>query len=720
MIKRVVAAVLITALLSSCFVSCSSSSQTATKEPRYVDSDIWWNDSIVIPDLSKYPDAQMLSRIDVATGDYYIADIYCADRTVLCKFDYEGNLLGSIVPDKDMSVNRVSISDGIVYVLVYGTDPVSGSRGQLLCTADFDKGTLNDPEKISIPQGSGTDTQIDEVWMWQGKKVMSVSSDPKDYIVIDDGGKYTEYEPDLGDAIGDTQIQRMKTDGDKLYFEIAGMKGDDYVLFLCSLDLNTLEYHQKEMMHYMSEGRTVPQHGTYYVKHEHERNHTSVVRYNPATDDIEEILKFNDTYISNEYGLSENYNVLYADDTKVRIVCENESNVAGNGLPVVITLTKAESNPNKGRQILELAGLNISSNRIFAAVNRYNRENDKYFIEVTDRYVNYEDRDEPVYRLMEDIKGGTGPDMVLMNSDYAVLNDDQYLRKMTDDTGDTGQKYRIDYYRTYRGLMVRTNLLSDPDSPGITYEEYADLVKKANYGINPLGESRIAVFNNLFKFSAESFFDDNGNITLDNEDFRALAGYVRDMPEPRENYITETIPLSDSSWYGLDGLFRSGDKVFGEYSVIGCPSRLGDKPEIIDSTGIAITACTGSYDACLGFAGSLSDPAIQNRICEYGYDPSSPEGMRIRAENDINAFLLWEPQKFDVQYYTQYAGKDKLNGVVDRYISQVSDARYVRDVDTTVMKILDEEMEPYLAGQKEVDEVISVAENRIGLMCKER
>lgn len=42
------------------------------------------------------------------------------------------------------------------------------------------------------------------------------------------------------------------------------------------------------------------------------------------------------------------------------------------------------------------------------------------------------------------------------------------------------------------------------------------------------------------------------------------------------------------------------------------------------------------------------------------------------------------------------------------------------DVDTSVLVILDEEIQPYLEGQKSLDEVIDVAENRINLMIDER
>ena len=53
-------------------------------------------------------------------------------------------------------------------------------------------------------------------------------------------------------------------------------------------------------------------------------------------------------------------------------------------------------------------------------------------------------------------------------------------------------------------------------------------------------------------------------------------------------------------------------------------------------------------------------------------------------------------------------------------VEQVADAVKVPDVDTSVLVILDEEIQPYLEGQKSLDDVIVTAENRINLMIDER
>ena len=58
--------------------------------------------------------------------------------------------------------------------------------------------------------------------------------------------------------------------------------------------------------------------------------------------------------------------------------------------------------------------------------------------------------------------------------------------------------------------------------------------------------------------------------------------------------------------------------------------------------------------------------------------------------------------------------------MVDYYIEQISDAVIVPDIDSEVMVIMNEEMPAYFEGQKSLDEVRAIIENRVNLMLAER
>ena len=198
--------------------------------------------------------------------------------------------------------------------------------------------------------------------------------------------------------------------------------------------------------------------------------------------------------------MSSNYRILYASEDKVSVYAEQSGIAWGNGDPVLITLTRADSNPNKGKKILELAYVDWPSFGLCEAVNSYNRNSDDRYVRLVNKYHSF-DRDvtESVDILMEDIRSESGPDMVILNSDHAVLDDDRYLVDVSGLCGMDSPYYRVPYGICYRGLVVKTSLLDDPDQKGITYEQYDELVKSANNGLNVLGVEKKDVFNRLFK-----------------------------------------------------------------------------------------------------------------------------------------------------------------------------------------------------------------------------
>ena len=58
--------------------------------------------------------------------------------------------------------------------------------------------------------------------------------------------------------------------------------------------------------------------------------------------------------------------------------------------------------------------------------------------------------------------------------------------------------------------------------------------------------------------------------------------------------------------------------------------------------------------------------------------------------------------------------------MVDWYVDQISDAVIVPDTDSAVIVIMNEEMPAYFEGQKSLDDVIGIIENRVNLMLNER
>ncbi len=721
MVRKIFAVMLSLMMLSAGLLSCSKTPETVVKAPEYVEDGPWWNDSIAYPDLTGLPEVRSTDFID-SNEDFVIAGMYCNDAGspyYICRYDYDGNMTGKIDPGEYGSVQDVFIADEETYAVIYTSGTGSDTCSNVIMKAAFGAGRLVEPHELNVPQDAGVFSGVSNFLKWEDKYIYVFSTDDEQIIVVDEGDDVTTYQPDFGGNADRFFITNMMMYEDDLVFEASVQINDDHVNYICMLDLDSLNMRKTETGRYLVNGKFITDDGVYFntIEDGNYMTGSKIVKYDPGTDSFTDVLRFRDSYINNEFGMSANYYPIYTSDDKVVVSCESEGIAWGNGTPVLITLAKANSNPNAGKRIMELGYISWEPYKLCPAINRYNRENSSNYIRLVTKYYAFANGDfetdgiyqlnsDAAYLLMEDIRAGTGPDMAVLDSGYSMLNNDEYLRKIDG-------SYRISYCRRLNGLIVRTELLPEADLPGITYAEYDELVRDANNGLNPLGSDRISVFNSLFRYSAGSFFDEDGRVNLDNGDFRALAEYIRNMPNPSGNTLGME-PVSDLSWKGFTGYLRYSGKYYDKYSIIGYPSRDGMTPVTVDSIGIAVTACTAAYDECCQFAYSLLDPQIQSRICEGGMDPVDEGGMRLKGDIVVDELNLHDSNNMLIDNNGWPAE------AVDFFIAQTSDAEAVTDVDTSVIRILDEEIQPYLEGQKGIDEVIRVATNRIDNMMDER
>ena len=702
--KKVCSFVLALSIASCLISSCSKTEDITTKTPRYVEDGPWWNADICEPDLSDLGDVQATNVI-AADEEYFVLHIYTNDNrrpTVVRRYNYNGELCGEIDPSYFENLPLEMFSDEGEFYAV--TD--------CIYEVDFDNGTLINPVTPNIPPSTKIFTGINRIVKYQDKYIyLYTSSDmngSEQVFVIDDGDNMEVYEPDFGDDVDVFYVMNMMMYGDKLVFEADVEKGDEGTEYICTFDPETKAMERIQMPEDYFGGAFLTDDGAYYTVSEDNKTRTKISRYDPQTNEFGEVLDFADTPVDNLYGMSANYHVIYADEGKVVVTTEKEGITWGNGDPVIITLTKADNNPNVGKQILEVGYVKEEPFELCQAISEFNLNNDEYYVELNGKYYDFElGTQEMADVLMSDIRSGEGPDMVILDSDFAFMNDEQYLRKADDGS------YRYTYCQNYNGLIVKTSLLSTPDASGITYEEYIELIRENNNGISTLG-TKLEAFNTLFKFNASSFFDDRGHIDLSGEDFRAMAEFVAGLSETESGNNNYAAPQIDNVFnYGFTGFLVNFGKYSSGYSVIGYPSRDGSLPETVNSEGIGITSCCSSEEGCHEFIDLLMSPQIQSTVSRF-MDPVSEDGLRLKSD-----IIVAENNRHNRE--SALVGPEGWpTDAVDHYIEQVADAVKVPDVDTSVLVILDEEIQPYLEGQKSIDEVIDIAENRINLMIDER
>ena len=445
--------------------------------------------------------------------------------------------------------------------------------------------------------------------------------------------------------------------------------------------------------------------------------------------------------------LLENYcdkELLYATDDMVVFF---DSNTNSDDAANLIKLTRASSNPNAGKKILSAAYMDEIGPEEFSAVNEFNRKSDKYFIELNNKYYGiekgYYDKDGWEYAevissetnavdiLKADIREGKGPDVLLYGTDAAQLNSTEYLIDLTGrinsekslkngdymdfvtmPNGRDGKHYRLDYGFRSAVCLVNNSLIDDK-TKGLTFDQYDRIIEEKNEGRSILEEGDILLMDTLVK-NADCFtYGKDGKFKLENEVFRGMSDYIASIPDDveydqdYESYSRKLQFLQDFTFETYVYTFEHTN-LFKQFSIVGLPSADGH-PEVVRGRGIGITGCCPLQDAAWEFAMTLMSPDIQG-CKQRSHDPVLKSAQKTAFKEYIN-----NKNNFRDPLYAPIP-----DGVVDYYIEQISDAVVVPDIDSEVLVIMNEEMPAYFEGQKSLDEVCAIIENRVNLMLAER
>lgn len=408
-------------------------------------------------------------------------------------------------------------------------------------------------------------------------------------------------------------------------------------------------------------------------------------------------------------------------------------------------LDKEDKNPHFGKRILEIAPVWGIYSLLGEAQRIFNKENKDYFAYITTRY----DIDHftlPDYykanptlanfvtlitdQLSVDIRNGSGPDIVVGLGDTTRLDSDDYLVNLFPYMNGREGIDRSDYFAnafkafecnnhlyqiplTMNVLGVMTDKKNVPNGQkGFSFEEYSKLVSDKCNGIDPIsvGNNREQYFRYLF-CSMQNAFISNKTINVDNEAFRTLTKYAK-------NNVSIDGYLPDTESYGADWVILSNlysDLLWTKCSdltwdIYGAPSYDRQGPMVSNFNTIAVTACSSNKDTswmfvktAIGFDAQITleseNPINRSAFMEFAH----------KALNDANVTLKerYDPRVFDESY-------------IDNYVCLLEKADCVAAFDAEIYQIIVEELQPYYAGDKDLDKVIPVIKNRCQTILNER
>ena len=787
-------AVMLVPMITGCYKTSSDADVISEDDP-------WYNLEMITidPGIDKTEYEYVGNRFIAEMGDYYV---YMMEGIKLLPADFDYNTddyMDYVVQDIDVYdlqgnlVSVVSVSDYLAecdlgeYVVVNDVTKVgeelrvdilsynmtTGAQTNYRTLFDFDTLTFGEPEPVE--EFEYTERLADEDASEESSHIIGeytirkfwVSGDAPSYVleVIDADDNVTEFDfrdlfptqpvfdiPSIVDLGNDKALICANYNGEDLFYllDFAAMEvtnvTDNMSWFNCDSD----NIYQVDGM-----GAVVM-----------DRLGLSTINYDAQT--VEPSFQYsysnvnvNDITMFTPISVSEDRAVFTGDVTP-------PDAAYGDSTTMIYIFTKADTNPNVGKTILELAVIDDYSPALCSAVCLFNESNENYFIRYNDSYMienevdntNSDNEDDGSLaidqasanlgnRLTVDLMSGEGPDLIVNGATFGMLNDDDYLLDLSSfisencgadsyytnifDAARTEEAlYQLPLSFSIQGIATSPDNVED-GQVGLTFEQYQALVEGPCNGTSPIQGGRLSLFIEALNCMQDLVIAD-GQVNYDCDAFRALAEYVNE-------YITEDLTLNDDDYYSDMGFDTSDEgarmayinDVIGyydavasnDYVLLGIPSYDGRGPIIFGTDSIAVSANSASEEGCLEFLSLLLDEQVQEY---YGMNGGLPVN---RAAFTSVGHKFIEQRQAEIEQLLRFYDEDLLRmyGYSTDAMSDDNLAELEQIIlglsgwysnDGAINAIIREEMPAYFEGQKTLDQVIPVLEDRVQTVLNER
>lgn len=434
-------------------------------------------------------------------------------------------------------------------------------------------------------------------------------------------------------------------------------------------------------------------------------------------------------------------------------------------------LDKQDSNPNAGKTLIKAATLTEFDYTFCEAVCNFNETDEDSYIMLDSSYSmmqmylegkirsytdgfaidGLEEQTELSNQLAIDLISGDGPDIILDGASYYQLNSDDLLIDLSSEISSdglftniiesakvNGKLYQLPLTVGINGIVTHASEV-DNGQYGFTFDQYQDFVNGPCNGETPFDMGQIEFFITAVS-TMNGDLTDGDSINYDNDEFRELAQYVNDhvfdpVISPEDEIVDYFDFSSDSSHpvgeYKENISFGSlleeyYNDDFTDITILGIPSADGRGPMITVSSSVAVSAKTENKDACIRFIQTLLSDEIQ---ISYGTLSSSIPIQVASFESSAN-ILLSEINYFitkNLELQSAYGYIDTAMpseeipvSVIDDFESVINSCSQVASLDPEIMIIIKEEMPAYFIGQKDLDEVIVIINDRVTTFINER
>lgn len=469
--------------------------------------------------------------------------------------------------------------------------------------------------------------------------------------------------------------------------------------------------------------------------------------------------------------LSEDVNLVSCDSDTVVIHSSKtiEYSFAFSGFDETVTiLKKCENNPHEGKKIIELAtpidrGI---TEYLSNAIYEFNRTDNEYLIRVWSKYksgiktgrdmtmLNVDN--EKVYTMIQELKGDDAPDLAIgIQKNYAMRDEifedltgyldqavlDKQFANIFEAAKIGGKQYFLPITLEIEGLVTDKNLIKD-GAVGITFEDYDKMVKNDLDGFAPYDypgstynyrkdfllsciDTKAAIEGGQADFGTEQFKKaaEYSKEHFNEDGFTKPADYVWDdeIKKPRTGCRYDKI----DSYVGYVHACKSSE---GNYTIIGTPSVDASGPRFRAIETISVTALSDMKDGCKKFINYLfSGAGFGESSKEFQNIVTNKEVMArnmsiITEKNNIGQDMMVEMSNYmsgmaDFSNFYGYktATKEMEKNLMES-ISSISSYYYD---DPVLTGFISEDIAPYYAGDRSIDDVIKIINDRAYKYVKE-
>ena len=432
-------------------------------------------------------------------------------------------------------------------------------------------------------------------------------------------------------------------------------------------------------------------------------------------------------------------------------------------------LTKEKTNPHAGKTVLHATSTSFYDYTVCEAISVFNETNPDYFIKLDNNYsplqkvnsgeMSFYDDDyaekydklsaELSYQLCIDLMNGDGPDIVLDSALITSLNDSRYLLDLkkeikTDGLFENivrasevnGKIYQFPLGVTLTGFVAAKKDVA-ADQYGFTFDQYKDFVSGPCNGTDFISvyADQTDYLRRCLVSMKDSYYK-NGQVDFDTPAFRALADYVKDNVPVKHTgesngYIMKPVEKSKRGVKYESGItfpliVTYYPDSISDMKILGLPSNDGRGPLLYDTASVGISATTNEKKACIEFVKLLLSDDIQESFGLYvDCVPVRKTAFESTAEQAV--------EKYN-SIYKQYKGMYPRESLIDMgypfceidkkavadFETMLNTCSVIAGEDTAISIIVCEEIPAYFAGQKSLDDVIKIINDRARTYVNER